>query len=138
MCRASGIGFGITALVAWTALAPRAQAQAMDDWQVHLANGSYVYELKLKTLRAHDLLFEREGKRIDVPLKDIDELRRIHKSFKHGTGGARATFGGLAGADDDVVQLSQFSVPEKHDIVAKVLAAIRTDSAAASSSKTRH
>ena len=38
--------------------------------------------------------------------------------------GARATFVGLADADDDIVQLSQFSIPEKRAILTKVIAAL--------------
>lgn len=118
----------IAAAVAIQAAMPqRSFAQAMDEWQVHLANGSYVYELQLKTLGATEVLFEHHGTAVQLPLSRIDELRRIHKSFKHGTGGARATFGGLAGADDDVVQLSQYSVAEKHDILANVLSALAAE-----------
>ena len=128
----------LVVLASLTGLSHRVAAQAKDDWQVHLADGSYVYELRVKTLRATDILFEHDGKPVRIPLERIDEVRRIHKSFKRGTGGARATFGGLAGADDDVVQLSQYSVPEKHNIVARVLTLFASDSANVSSPASHH
>ncbi len=113
---------GALAAVAMLAMTPRTTAaQAMDEWQVHREDGSYLYELRLEKLDSNALQFERDGRKIEIPLADIDELRRIHKSFKHGTGGARATFGGLAGADDDVFKLSLYSIPERREIVAKVL-----------------
>jgi hypothetical protein len=93
----------------------------MDEWQVHREDGSYVYELQLRGLRGNSLLFQHDQRTVEIPLAEIDELRRIHKSFKHGTGGARATFGGLAGADDDVFKLSLYSIPQRHEILAKVL-----------------
>ena len=96
-----------------------------------------MYELQFKALRGNEAVFEHAGKMVQLRLSEIDELRRIHKSFKHGTGGARATFGGLAGADDDVFQISQYSVSEKRDILAKVLAVVTDSSTSVSQGNPR-
>ena len=116
VCLAAGFAAGMLAMTPRTS-----SAQAMDEWQVHREDGSYVYELQLRGLRGNSLLFQHDQRTVEIPLAEIDELRRIHKSFKHGTGGARATFGGLAGADDDVFKLSLYSIPQRHEILAKVL-----------------
>lgn len=130
--------YGIATIVTLLAAPRAASAQAIDQWQAHLANGRYMYELQFKALRGNEAVFEHAGKIVQLRLGEIDELRRIHKSFKHGTGGARATFGGLAGADDDVFQISQYSVSEKRDILTKVLAVVTESSTSVSQGNPRH
>jgi hypothetical protein len=123
--------WGIAALGAVVAIPRGSVAQATDQWQAHLANGDYVYELTPRGLRGDTAVFVHNGAEVTLPLRRIDELRRIHKSFKHGSGGPRAVFGGLAGADDEVFQLTLASVAEKRAVFQKILGHAAKDSTAA-------
>ena len=101
--------------------ASAAGAQATNRWQAELSNSDIVYEIRPLRLR-HDTLVVRQGdSTLGIPLARLSVLRRYHKSFKHGTGGPRAVFGGVIGADDEVYQLTLLSIDEKRSLLESLL-----------------
>jgi hypothetical protein len=95
--------------------------QATDRWQAELSNSEIVYEIRPLRLR-HDTLVVRQGdSTLGIPLGRLSALRRYHKSFKRGTGGPRAVFGGLIGADDELYQLTLLSTDEKRAVLESLL-----------------
>jgi hypothetical protein len=109
---------GLAALLSST---HSAAAQATNRWQAELSNADIVYEIRPLRLQ-HDTLVVQQGDSTPgIPLARLSALRRYHKSFKRGTGGARATFGGLIGADDEVYQMTLLSVDEKRAMIEEIL-----------------
>jgi hypothetical protein len=97
-----------------------------DRWQLLLDSGAYLYDVRLVRVRGDTLVVMRADTVPAVPvtlsLADVDELRLIQASTKSVGGGARGTFGGLAGADDAVYKLSRYPADERRRIVARIFA----------------
>lgn len=94
---------------------------ARDRWQLELSSGSVIFECQLRERRG-DSLFVAEADTVrSVPLTKLTALRLLLPAAKVVGRGARGVFGGLAGADDVVYQLTLLSVPERRVVVDSLL-----------------
>src|SRR5919202_7026350 len=101
--------------------ASAAGAQVTNRWQAELSNSDIVYEIRPLRLQYDTLVVHPGDSTLGIPLARLSALRRDHKSFKHGTGGPRAVFGGLIGADDELYQLTLLSTDEKRAVLESLL-----------------
>jgi hypothetical protein len=92
-------------------------------WQAALHDGSYLWELTPTGLSGDTLVARQADSVVRVPLAEVDELRLVEASIKRVGAGGRGTFGGLAGADDEVYTLARYGVDERRRIVEQALAA---------------
>jgi hypothetical protein len=70
---------------------------ARDRWQLELATGAVVFECQLRE-RVGDNLLVSEGDSLrSLPLATLTGMRLLHPAAKTVGGGARSTFGALAG-----------------------------------------
>jgi hypothetical protein len=94
---------------------------SQDRWQLELSDGSVVFECRLRQ-RTGDLLLITEADSMrSVPLQKLTGLRLLRPAAKTVAHGARGTFGALAGADDEVYQLTLFTVPERSQVIDTLL-----------------
>jgi len=105
-----------------TAPPPEGWSRA-DRWQLALHDGSYLWELALVGLSGDTLVVRQADTLVRVPLERVDELRLVRPSIKQGRNGARATFGGLSGVDDEVYTLARYAADERRRVVEQALAA---------------
>jgi hypothetical protein len=84
-----------------------------DRWQLELSSGTVIFECEL-------LIVGADSTR-SVSLTRLTGLRLLRPAAKTVAGGARGTFGALAGADDEVYQLTLLTVPERRQVVDSLL-----------------
>jgi hypothetical protein len=94
---------------------------ARDRWQLELSSGAVVFECQLRERSGDSLTIAEAGSSRVVPLAMLTGLRLLRPAAKTVGGGARGTFGALAGADDEVYQLTLLSVPERRVVVDSLL-----------------
>ncbi len=107
-----------------------------DRWQLTLSSGQILYELRLLRLAGDTIVFRQDSTTVSVPLAQLSELRLVQSSTSRAgmVGGMR---GSLVGADDDVYQLTLYTVPEKRQILEQVLQQYPPEPAAADSTPPR-
>jgi hypothetical protein len=108
-------------------LAPLSQGTAQrpwharERWQLELANGGMIFECQLRERSGDKLLVVESDSIRGIPLATLTGIRLIRPAAKTVGGGARGTFGALAGADDEVYQLTLLTVPERRAVVDSLL-----------------
>ena len=114
----------ITGVFGWL-ISGQLQAQspwyARDRWQLELSTGAMVFECQLRERRGDNLLVAEAGSVRSIPLSTLTGMRLLRPAAKTVAGGARGTFGALAGADDEVYQLTLLSLPERRVVVDTLL-----------------
>lgn len=90
---------------------------ARDRWQLELSNGAVVFECQLRERRGDHLLIIEADSTRRISLATLTGMRLLRPAAKTVAGGARGTFGALAGADDEVYQLTLLTVPERRLVV---------------------
>jgi len=80
-----------------------------------------VFECQLRERRGDNLLVAEAGSVRSIPLSTLTGMRLLRPAAKTVAGGARGTFGALAGADDEVYQLTLLSLPERRVVVDTLL-----------------
>ena len=119
----------LVALAASTPASADAQAPAdaggpprrPDRWQVQVAGGQYLWDVRLVRLSGDSLVVSQSDSVVTVPLADIGELRLMHPTEMRVGGGAREALGALSGADDEVFDLSTADVEERRRVVQQIL-----------------
>ena len=92
-----------------------------DRWQLELSSGEVVFECQLRERRGDHLLILEADLTRSVSLTRLTGMRLLRPAAKTVAGGARGTFGALAGADDEVYQLTLLTVPERRLVVDSLL-----------------
>lgn len=102
--------------------APRAAAQGTGDrWQITLADGAIVWDVRLVQLDGDQLQVRQRDSVFSVPVARIDEFRLIKKSdMQLGAGGGGA-MAALVGADDEVFDLKPLEFAERLRTVQQLL-----------------
>jgi hypothetical protein len=119
----------LVALAASTPASADAQAPAdtggpprrPDRWQVQVAGGQYLWDVRLVRLSGDSLVVTQSDSVVAVPLADIGELRLMRPTEMRVGGGAREALGALSGADDEVFDLSTADVEERRRVVRQIL-----------------
>jgi hypothetical protein len=94
---------------------------ARDRWQLELSSGAVIFECQLRERRG-DTLVVTEGDSVrPVQLASLTGMRLLRPAAKTVAHGARGTFGALAGADDEVYQLTLLPLPERRAVVDTLL-----------------
>ena len=112
---------GVAALLTSGQLHAQSPWYARDRWQLELSTGAMVFECQLRQRRGDDLLIAEADSVRTIPLTTLTGMRLMRPAAKTVAGGARGTFGALAGADDDVYQLTLLSLPERRVVVDTLL-----------------
>jgi hypothetical protein len=105
----------------------QAQAQARepwyarDRWQLELSSGAVIFECQLRERRGNTLLVIEGDSLRQVKLATLTGMRLLRPAAKTVAHGARGTFGALAGADDEVYQLTLLPLPERRAVVDTLL-----------------
>lgn len=120
MYRALGVMLAGVLLMPGTAQGQTAW-YARDRWQLELKTGTVVFECQLQERRGDNLLIAEADSVRSVPLTMLTGMRLLRPAGKTVAHGARGTFGALAGADDEVYQLTLLSVPERRVVVDSLL-----------------
>jgi len=104
-----------------TGIPARAQDARQDDnrWQLTLADGSYLWDVRLVRLDGDSIHVRGRDSTAAVSVGQVNELRLIRKSeIQLGTpGGAMSA---LTGADDDVYDLTPLEFADRLRAVQKV------------------
>jgi len=87
---------------------------------VELSNSENLYEVKPLRLRGDTLILAHGDSTIALPLERISVLRRVRKSAQRPT---RA----VAGSEDEVYQMSLFTVAERRAALDSLLRVLATD-----------
>jgi hypothetical protein len=87
---------------------------------VELSNSENLYEVKPLRLRGDTLILAQGDSTIALPLERISVLRRIRKSAQRATRAA-------AGSEDEVYQMSLFTVAERRAALDSLLRVLATD-----------
>lgn len=95
-------------------------AQEEDRWQVTLADGTILWELRLVRLRNDTLVLRRGDSTYSFPITQLDELRLVQKSERRATAEVNRYGGVLGGADDEVYRLTLYTPEERRRIVEQV------------------
>jgi hypothetical protein len=116
----------LTLIAGWLFLWPPAvQGQspwyARDRWQLELSTGGVIFECHLRERKGDDLLIVEADSTRRVSLAGLTGMRLLRPAAKTVAHGARGTFGALAGADDEVYQLTLLMVPERRQVVDSLL-----------------
>jgi len=91
-----------------------------DRWQVELSSSENLYEVKPLRLRGDTLILQQGDSTVAVPLARLSVLRRIRKSAERPT---RA----VAGSEDEVYQMSLFTVPERRTALDSLLRSLAAE-----------
>jgi len=91
-------------------------------WQIRLANGEYLWEVRLLRASGDSLVLEQPDSTFAVSLEDLDELRMVRTSEMRLGAGAHEAFGALSGANDAVYPLAVATPEERRRIVRQILA----------------
>jgi len=92
-----------------------------DRWQLELSSGRVIFECQFRERRGDNLLIVEADSTRNVSLTRLTGLRLLRPAAKTVAGGARGTFGALAGADDEVYQLTLLTMPERRQVVDSLL-----------------
>lgn len=117
----------LVALVGLTASTATAQNKQDDRWQLTLENGDYVWDIRLVKLDGQDLVYTRADSTGKVPVADIHEVRRIHKTQAALNEGAAGAMPALTGSDDEVYDLGTLDFDGKLRAIRGILQASATD-----------
>jgi hypothetical protein len=121
MVRLTALAFLLTAVPLSRGAQAQAPWYARDRWQLELSSGSVIFECQLRDRRG-DTLFVTESDSVRaVVLPALTGMRLLRPAAKTVAHGARGTFGALAGADDEVFQLTLLTVPERRVVVDTLL-----------------
>ena len=103
-----------------------------DRWQLKLASGSYLFDVRPTRATPDSLTVARldTAGSATLGLDQIEELRLVQPSMLRFQTGAPSPFGELVGADDVVFTLAGVDGAERRRIVDEVLRASRTAAAA--------
>ena len=130
-------GAALVAALLPAALGAQASARAIpraDRWQVRLAGGAYVFDVRPVRATGDSLVVARldtaPAVSRSLALAEIEELRLVQPSLLTFQSGAESPFGELAGASDVVFSLTGVDAAERRRIVAEVIAASRQSTAA--------
>jgi hypothetical protein len=106
-------------LAAFAAESLAAQSRPDDRWQLTLADGSYLWDVRLVKLEGDSIHTRRGDSVAVVSVAQVNELRLIRKSeVQLGTpGGAMAA---LTGADDEVYDLTPLEFADRLRAVQKI------------------
>lgn len=110
----------VLALVAALLVPAALSGQERDRWQITLQDGRYLYELRPVALHGDTLVIEQEGRRREIALSDVHELREVRASLQP-AGTRQATFPTLTGADDRVFGIGYLDPEEQRTVVAAIL-----------------
>lgn len=94
---------------------------ARDRWQLELTTGTVIFECQLRGRIGNNLLVVESDSIRRVPLVRLTGMRLLRPAAKTVAGGARGTFGALAGSDDEVYQLTLLTLPERRAVVDTLL-----------------
>jgi hypothetical protein len=102
-----------------------ALAQGRDDdrWQIALADGQYIWDIRLVRLAGDSVVFRQNDSLGAVSVQQVQELRLIRKTtMRLGDGqGAGGAIGALMGADDEVYDLGPLDYPGRLRAVQQIL-----------------
>jgi hypothetical protein len=93
-----------------------------DRWQLQLSGGEYLWDVRLVRMAGDSLVVSRSDSVVVVPLARIDEIRLMRATEMRVGGNAREALGALAGADDEVYDLTVADLEERRRIVKQILA----------------
>ena len=94
---------------------------ARDRWQLELSSGAVIVECQLRERRGDALLISIGDSLGTVQLSTLTGMRLLRPAAKTVAHGARGTFGALAGADDEVYQLTLLTLPERRVVLDTLL-----------------
>ncbi|MGH7518886.1 MAG: hypothetical protein ACREOC_15720 [Gemmatimonadales bacterium] len=106
-------------LAAFAAESIAAQGRSDDRWQLTLADGSYLWDVRLVKLEGDSIHTRRGDSVAVVSVAQVNELRLIRKSEMQlgAPGGAMAA---LIGADDEVYDLTPLEFADRLRAVQKI------------------
>ena len=117
-------GFGVPLVIFLAALATPAASQtgvAPDRWQVTLADGRILWDVRLVKLEGESLHVRRADSLAVVSVSQVTELRLIKKSELRLGEGAAGAMAALMGSDDEVYDLTPLEFADRLRAVQKVL-----------------
>jgi hypothetical protein len=92
-----------------------------DRWQVQLAGGQYLWDVRLLRESGDSLVVSQADSSVSVPLQDIQQLRLIRATEMRAGAGTREALGALSGANDEVFDLTVADAEERRRIVRQIL-----------------
>jgi hypothetical protein len=92
-----------------------------DRWQLELSSATVVFECQLRERRGDDLFIVEADSMRRASLTRLNGVRLLRPATKTVARGPRGTFGALAGADDEVYQLTLLTVAERRQVVDSLL-----------------
>jgi hypothetical protein len=95
----------LAALLTLPGAAATAQEKSADRWQITLASGDYIWDIKLVKLDGDKLVYIQSDTTGSVGVDKIDELRLIQKTEVHLAEPDGAAQRALTGADDEVYDM---------------------------------
>jgi hypothetical protein len=101
-----------------------------DRWQLTLANGEYLWDVRLVKLSGDSLQVRRGDSVATVSVGQVNELRLIRKSELR-PGDAGGAMAALMGADDEVYDLTPLGFADRVRVVQKIFLYHPPDSASA-------
>ena len=109
----------LAAIACATPLAGQTSDSGDDRWQLTLADGSYLWDVRLVKLEGDSIHTRGRDSAAVVSVRQVNELRLIRKSeIQLGTpGGAMAA---LTGADDEVYDLTPLEFADRVRAVQKI------------------
>jgi hypothetical protein len=116
-------GFGAPLFIFLAALATPAVSQtgaASDRWQVTLADGRILWDVRLVKLEGESLHVRRADSLGVVSVSQVTELRLIRKSELRLGEGAAGAMAALMGSDDEVYDLTPLEFADRLRAVQKV------------------
>jgi hypothetical protein len=116
-------GFGVSLLIVLATGATPAVSQtsaAPDRWQVTLADGRILWDVRLVKLEGESLHVRRADSLAVVSVSQVTELRLIKKSEMRLGEGAAGAMAALMGSDDEVYDLTPLEFADRLRAVQKV------------------
>ena len=116
-------GFGVSLLIVLaTGTTPAASqtSAAPDRWQVTLADGRILWDVRLVKLEGESLHVRRADSLAVVSVSQVTELRLIKKSEIRLGEGAAGAMAALMGSDDEVYDLTPLEFADRLRAVQKV------------------
>jgi hypothetical protein len=95
-------------------------AQQDERWQITLADGKIIWELRLARFRGDTLAVQQGDSTLRFPINQVDELRLVRKAERRQTAEPNRYGGVLGGADDEVFRLTLYTLAERRQIVAQI------------------
>jgi len=99
-------------------------------WQITLKDGTFIWNLHLERLQGDTIVFREGSATARYPLLQVDELRLVRGALREiGPIGDRGRYEGAAnGASDVVYQLTLLDLPERREVVERILRLERAES----------